>query len=127
MNAKILKYSHWLQALRVLSVAVASTLASINSFAQSLEGVTEEECIRGDCINGEGSLELTTEFGKGRYIGNFLDGEFNGTGRLEMPISWTEKEVYVGNWEMGVREGRGKHWNGKGNLYIGQWQDNKRN
>ena len=44
-----------------------------------------------------------------------------------MPISWTEKEVYVGNWERGLRVGRGTHWNGKGNLYVGQWRDNKRN
>ena len=33
----------------------------------------------------------------------------------------------MGNWERGLRVGRGTHWNGKGNLYIGQWRDNKRN
>ena len=127
MKLKFLKIDHWLQAAPVPVLVVVCALISVNSSAQSLEGVTEEVCIRGDCINGEGSMELTTEFGKGRYVGNFLDGEFNGYGRLEMPISWTEKEAYVGNWEMGVREGRGKHWNGRGNLYIGQWRDNKRN
>ena len=28
---------------------------------------------------------------------------------------------------LGIRSGRGSYWNGKGNLYIGQWKDDKRN
>ena len=28
----------------------------------------------------------------------------------------------MGNWERGLRAGRGTHWNGKGNLYVGQWR-----
>ena len=109
------------------AVALLLALSCESLFGQSLKGVTAEECLRGDCVSGEGTLELKTEFGKGRYVGGFLDGEFEGYGRLEMPISWNEEEVYVGNWERGLRVGRGTHWNGKGNLYIGQWRDNKRN
>ena len=111
----------------VFAVPLLLVLSSGSLFGQSLKSVTEETCLRGDCVSGEGTLELTTKFGKGRYTGGFLEGEFEGYGRLEMPISWTEKEVYVGNWERGLRVGRGTHWNGKGNLYIGQWRDNKRN
>ena len=35
--------------------------------------------------NGRGTLELRTEFGKGFYRGDFLNGEFHGKGRLEIP------------------------------------------
>lgn len=106
---------------------LAGALFALSIQAQSLDSVTEEICVRGDCVDGRGTLELSTPFGKGRYIGDFVDGEFDGEGRLEIPISWTQREVYVGTWSAGIRQGRGKHWNGKGNLYIGEWRDNKRN
>lgn len=113
-------------AFRLASLLTMGLYASsIN--AQSLSSATEEVCIRGDCIDGHGTLELSMPLGKGSYRGDFLNGEFDGYGRLEIPISWTHKEVYVGNWKAGKRFGRGTHWNGKGNLYIGQWKDNKRN
>ncbi|HBW84992.1 MAG TPA: hypothetical protein DEF79_13220 [Gammaproteobacteria bacterium] len=114
-------------ASQFFTVVLLILLGVKSVFGQSLNGVTQDACLRGDCIHGEGTLELTTEFGKGRYVGGFIDGEFDGYGRLEMPISWTDNEVYVGNWERGLRSGRGTHWNGKGDLYIGQWRDNKRN
>ena len=101
-------------------------MLAVSAAAQSLHSVTDQLCVRGDCVTGQGTLELDTLFGKGRYSGGFLDGKFEGYGRLEIPISWTQQEVYVGNWVAGIREGRGTHWNGKGNLYIGQWRNNKR-
>jgi len=100
--------------------------AASTAVGQSLESVTAERCIRGDCIDGEGTMEFDTAFGKGRYAGGFLDGEFHGHGRLEIPVSFVAEEVYVGSWKRGAREGRGKHWNGRGNLYIGEWKNNKR-
>ncbi len=115
--------------IQLLSVFAGTLIAlvSLAAQAQPLANVTAEQCIRGDCIEGNGRLELTTEWGKGSYYGGFREGEFHGHGRLEVPISFTQKEVYVGNWEMGVRSGRGTHWNGNGKLYIGQWRDDKRN
>ena len=118
------KHSSKLGSLAVLAL---TSLFPLLAAAQSLESVTDEVCVRGDCESGRGTLELSTPFGKGRYIGDFEGGEFHGNGRLEIPISWTAKEVYVGDWVQGIREGRGTHWNGKGNLYIGQWRENKRN
>lgn len=94
---------------------------------QLLKEVTAENCIKGDCVDGRGTMELKTQWGAGQYAGNFLGGEFHGRGRLEIPISFTSKAIYDGNWNRGVREGRGTFWNGKSNLYIGQWKGNKRN
>ena len=109
----------------LLLLSIGSWFAA--GLAQSLKEVTAEVCIRGDCANGLGALELATPWGKGSYVGNFTDSEFHGQGRLEIPISFTSKAVYTGNWERGIRSGRGKHWNGKGKLYIGEWRGDKRN
>ncbi len=100
--------------------------ASASAVAQSINGAVDYECTYGDCENGRGTLEFRTQFGKGEYVGEFRGGEFHGQGRLEVPISYTQREVYAGDWSSGTREGRGTHWNGKGDLYIGQWRNNKR-
>lgn len=94
--------------------------------ADMLDGNAERVCERGDCISGSGTLEIQTPYGKGSYVGEFLDGKFHGYGRLELPISFTARNIYQGNWKNGLRDGRGTHWNGKGNLYIGQWSNDKR-
>lgn len=104
-----------------------SLFAAAMAQALPLESVTSHDCVRGDCENGSGTLELKTEFGKGFYRGEFLDGEFHGKGRLEIPVSFLEKSVYVGDWKKGLRSGRGTYWNGDGKLYIGEWRDDKRN
>ena len=111
---------------RNVLLAALLLLAAPVLYGQSLQSVTAERCLRGDCINGEGTLEFDTPWGKGRYVGEFLEGEFHGQGRLEIPVSFVSEEIYTGEWNRGLREGRGKHWNGRGNLYIGQWNDNKR-
>jgi len=97
------------------------------SFSQSLDEVSARQCVFGDCENGRGTLELTTPYGKGEYRGSFRQGIFDGHGRLQVPISFTQNAIYVGNWVQGIRSGRGTYWNGKDNLYIGQWKDDKRN
>jgi len=99
---------------------------SLHISAQSLKDVTEEECVYGDCNFGRGTMRLKTSWGPGEYVGNFEDSEFHGYGRLEVPISFTERAVYAGNWANGFREGRGTHWNGDGKLYIGEWRNNMR-
>ena len=109
-----------------LLVVVPGMLITPVVSAQMLADVTAMECVQGDCENGNGTLELRTEFGKGRYVGTFRNGKFDGYGKVEIPVSNTERASYLGNWELGVREGRGTHWNGKGNLYIGQWLNDLR-
>ena len=94
--------------------------------AQPLQIVESKECVYGDCENGRGTIEIETPTGKAISSGNFRNGEFHGYGRLEEPLSFVEKAVYLGNWENGIRNGRGTYWDGKKDLYIGQWRDNKR-
>lgn len=102
-------------------------MAATSISAQILKDVSSEECIAGNCLDGEGTMELKTPWGPGQFRGNFRDGEFHGKGRLELPISFTHKTIYDGNWNLGIRDGKGTYWNGKGNLYMGEWKGNKRN
>ena len=111
----------------IVAISFMLCMTATPGIAQPLADVTGSECVRGDCESGRGTMELLTPEGKGTYLGNFRDGKFHGYGRLEIPISRTQKTVYVGNWDLGVRSGRGKYWNGTGNLYIGQWREDKRN
>lgn len=111
----------------IAAILLGVGMAATSSIAQPLSDVTAEECVYGDCENGRGTMELLTSHGKGEYIGHFHNGEFDGQGRLEIPISRTQRTIYVGNWVQGVRSGRGSYWNGKGKLYIGEWKENKRN
>lgn len=110
-----------------LAAGLGFLLSSAAITAQSLVGVTAEECVLGDCIEGRGRMELTTQWGKGEYFGIFRGGEFHEKGRLEIPISFVAKAIYDGNYDMGIRSGRGTYWNGNGKLYIGHWQEDKRN
>lgn len=116
LSRVVWQFSFWL--LTALFTAPAAAL--------SLDSVTDRECVRGDCQQGEGTLEFKTPWGEGFYRGGFENGQFHGYGRLELPISFLNKEVYVGDWRDGKRDGRGTHWNGEGNLYIGQWRNDKR-
>ena len=120
------KKTRYLSFLRVTAICFFPALFSAQLLAQSLKEVTEEECVYGSCGNGRGTLSLKTPWGLGEYIGDFRDEEFHGYGRLEIPISFTQRAVYAGNWVRGQREGRGTHWNGEGKLYIGEWRTNKR-
>ncbi len=107
-------------------IALTGLLLANMATAQMLSEVTDKSCVYGNCVDGRGTMELVTPYGNGEYVGNFRDGEFDGTGRLEIPLSFVAKAVYSGNWSRGIRSGRGKFWNGKGNLYIGEWLGNKR-
>ena len=124
--APVMLMRHKTHATTLAALTIALLLAAPGAVGQSLQSVTAETCLRGDCVDGDGAMEFDTPWGKGGYVGTFKDGEFHGQGRLEIPVSFVAKEIYTGGWENGTRAGRGKHWNGRGNLYIGQWRDNKR-
>ncbi|MFM1897347.1 MAG: hypothetical protein RLZZ385_2421 [Pseudomonadota bacterium] len=114
-----------IRSLRIILLIIG--LLSLPVQAQMLTDVRSQECVYGDCENGRGTLELQVEWGKAIYRGNFRDGQFDGSGRLEVPLSFTSKAIYNGNWTAGKRNGRGTYWNGDDHhLYIGEWRDDKR-
>ena len=126
MQAMPTASGHSLRALLLAALVLLAATVAVPAGAFSLDSVTARECVRGDCQQGEGTLQLKTQWGEGFYRGGFENGQFHGQGRLELPISFLATEIYVGDWREGQRDGRGKHWNGKGNLYIGEWRNDKR-
>ncbi|MEX2131838.1 MAG: hypothetical protein WD772_10155, partial [Pseudohongiellaceae bacterium] len=109
-----------------LFFALIILFAAQTGLAQVLPEVREQTCVYGDCENGLGTLELKVEFGTALYRGSFRNGKFHGNGRLETPVSFTQRALYNGNWEDGVRSGRGTYFDGRGDLYIGQWRNDRR-
>jgi len=111
--------------LKLVSILLFLSI-STPSLAVAWAEISSQECVYGDCVDGYGTQEIRTPYGQGLYSGDFADGEFHGYGRLELPVSFTEKAVYAGHWRQGERDGRGTFWNGKGNLYIGDWRNDLR-
>jgi hypothetical protein len=109
-------------------IGVLALLAAAWSAQAQMRTAPElgRQCIYGDCRDGFGIVEIRNEWGTDRYEGGFRDGKYHGHGRFEFMASRTERGYYDGDWSMGMREGRGTHWDGKANLYIGQWRDDLR-
>ena len=81
-------------------------------------------CVSGDCVNGSGTLVEETARGIRTYRGDFIDGVFNGYGRLSYD---DEGETYKGRFVSGKKQGQGTLWDAKGNVYIGEWRNDRRN
>jgi len=91
-----------------------------------LQAADDDElgCISGDCTTGKGTLVEETERGLRTYRGDFVNGKFHGFGRLSYN---DEGEHYKGRFRNGVKHGRGTLWDKEGNVYMGQWQNDRRN
>ena len=116
------------------SLIVGLILLSVSGPGLSQFGELEIEigCQRGDCISGYGVLVEETERGLTRYRGEFREGEYHGSGRLEY---LDEDRVYKGDWMLGNKHGRGTMWERSLNwsavnriydVYIGQWRNDMR-
>src|SRR5690606_35182723 len=79
-----------LLALLLLSTAFAVHAQKFNPDARELS----RECLSGDCIEGYGSLEITTNIGVNTYRGNFRNGMYHGFGKLTEMVSRTERAYY---------------------------------
>ncbi len=125
----------------LLSLLAACLLASWPAAAQQpdLRSALAEElrrkpaveelsrtCVHGDCQDGYGVMEIRTPLGKNEYRGNFQNGHYHGYGKLTEMVSRTQRAYYDGQWDQGLRSGRGTYWNGVSDLYIGQWKDDLR-
>jgi len=104
-------------------------------FAATAYTANEDEigCLRGGCISDYGILVEETERGMTRYRGEFLQGQYHGSGRLEYLDGG---EIYKGNWVRGKKRGRGIMWsrsafwsstNNIYDIYIGNWRNDRRN
>lgn len=104
-------------------------------FSWSAYSAEEDEigCLRGDCISDYGILVEETERGLTRYRGEFREGQYHGSGRLEY---LNGGEIYKGNWRTGKKQGRGILWsrslswsstNNIYDIYIGNWNNDRRN
>ncbi|MDT8399394.1 MAG: hypothetical protein RQ899_12330 [Pseudomonadales bacterium] len=97
---------------------------SLANFSAAAVAEDELGCVRGDCENGEGTLIKMTPTGKTVYVGDFINGQYHGSGRLNHE---GEQWVYKGRWKAGKRDGRGIYWDKNNNIYIGQWRNDRRN
>jgi len=122
---KVTSYKVFAPVFAVLLLLSAGAQAQLREPEFVLAEISRA-CVFGDCLNGFGTLEITTNVGRNVYRGNFKDGKYHGNGKLEESLTVTTRAYYDGNWDMGVRSGRGTYWNGTGNLYIGQWRNDKR-
>jgi len=81
-------------------------------------------CISGECETGKGTLVEETGRGLRTYRGDFVDGKFHGFGRLTYN---DEGEHYKGRFMIGKKWGRGTLWDSDGNIYMGEWRNDRRN
>jgi len=74
----------------------------------------EEECIEGDCINGQGTIEYSWK----KYEGEFKNGLPNGQGSLK---NKNNGKIYVGEFKDGQRHGRGVEGYPGSDGKVGYW------
>lgn len=84
----------------------------------------EVGCLHGDCVNGRGTLVEVTERGEVRYVGAFVNGLYDGYGRLTFV---DEGLFYKGRWKQGEKSGYGVLWDSENNVYMGAWLNDRRN
>jgi hypothetical protein len=108
---------------KILRIALLAMLALVSPALFAAVG-DELGCTTGDCENGVGTLVQETDRGLTRYRGPFVNGKYQGFGKLE----WIdEKLTYKGNFLNGMRHGRGTQWDRDNNVYVGLWRNDKRN
>ena len=105
--AQVIWSDVWVPIFPVFAVPLLLVLSSGSLFGQSLKGVTEETCLRGDCIV-VGDSRTCNKIWQGALQAGFLTESLKAMAALRCDLL-TEKEVYVGNWERGLRVGRGTH------------------
>jgi len=81
-------------------------------------------CVSGNCEKGVGTFVEETPDGLRRYQGEFDNGKFHGFGKLEL---LDKKITYKGNFQNGLKSGRGTEWDRENSVYVGQWRNNRRN
>jgi len=107
----------------------------------------QQECVRGNCINGQGSYNdfNGSIFDGTMYKGGWRDGKRHGQGELlgygytyvgqwqngkkhgQGTMTWTDGQQYVGEFQADKRHGQGTYTYGDGRKYVGEWRDGSEN
>ena len=89
----------------LISILLLICFLPINTFG---------ECIKGDCVNGKGTLTFPNGY---KYEGEFKDGKLHGKGTLTFPNG----EKYVGEWKDDKRHGKGVYTFPDGRKLVGEF------
>jgi len=88
------------------------------TLAYNYSTIFADECKKGNCKNGNGTLILSN--GQS-YTGEFKNSKFDGKGILIEPSGHT----YEGEFKNGQFEGQGKYTGPDGKKTVGVWKDGK--
>ncbi|MEM8525810.1 MAG: caspase family protein [Bacteroidota bacterium] len=84
----------------------------------TLFSVNAQECIKGNCQNGAGTMLYKSG---AKYVGQFKNGRIQGQGILY----FSNGNKYIGNWENQYRQGKGRLVYKNGDVYLGNFQQNR--
>ena len=62
---------------------------------------------------------------KGKYVGEWKDGEWSGQGTITWPSGKFAGDKYVGELKDGLKHGQGTYTFSDGEKYVGGWKKNK--
>ena len=93
----------------IILIVVLSTQYSLNLYA---------ECIKGNCVNGQGTLTSPDGF---KYVGEWKYGKPHGQGTMTFP----DGELYVGEFKEGEPHGQGTFTSPNEEQYVSESKDRR--
>lgn len=97
---------------KIVLLLLFTATYTLSAIAQS-----KDECISGNCVNGNGKIKYAN--------GNVYDGYFIDSGRNGLGVMvWQNGDKYIGAWKAGYRTGKGKFYFANGGDYDGDFSNN---
>jgi len=107
-SSKAFKYNKYF--IVVLFAALVAALF----FTQTNNKREPDSCLARGCQNGIGTFVMQNA----RYMGRFVNGQFNGQGVLAV----SDGRKYEGAWQDNLPQGFGTQVNPDGTIYVGEWE-----
>ena len=82
-----------------------------------------QECISGDCENGQGTMIYANG---DKYVGEWKNGKPNGQGTYNYGVGPNDGDKYVGEWKDGSKHGQGSYTYANGDNYVGKFSNDKK-